>query len=247
MTRTPPPDGSERVDIVTIHAETSAVPRTEFPWHVHLCLDTPEFDKMIAPPADVRLILYQQGSLHRGWRFEHPIAALDGSLTGQNLTERNPRAVAGVQAEWQAAGFSITEDGGVLVFGPARPPKPSVTTQAVFSLNRSSNPEEILFSEAPRVEVQRIPGERTFLPVDPDMKRFYKKSSRVGDQLIHTPVVEHQRIIRVPAGELREVDRGKVQQLLSSDRPLAIRTVEDSETNREKRHPFIVRNKYRIK
>jgi len=244
----PPPDGMDRVDIIAIHAEVSIAPTDPFPWHIHLCLDTADFDKMLAPPADVRLFLYTPGSLANGWRAATPLAAFAGSLTGQNLTARNPRAgAAGVEAEWQAAGFSITEQQSVLEFDRARPPGPHVTTQAVFSIDRPSDREETLFSQAPKAEFRMIPGRRELVSLDPDMKRFYRKSDCQGDMLIHVPIAERQRVVTAPTEELRSGDHHKLLAQLAPDPNVRIEAVPLLETKERRKHPFIMRAKYRLR
>ncbi|MDB5388030.1 MAG: hypothetical protein JWM11_3676, partial [Planctomycetaceae bacterium] len=71
----PSPNVTKRADVVVIHAETDSVPTDPLPWHVHLCLETSDFDELLGPPADVRLFLYPRGALGRGWQHVMPIAA----------------------------------------------------------------------------------------------------------------------------------------------------------------------------
>jgi hypothetical protein len=244
---TPPPNGTERTDIIVIHAEADAIPEHALPWHVQLGLNTAQFDELLRLPAEVRLFLYPKNSLLGGWQNVTPIAGYSGSLTGQNLTDRNPRArLAGTPAEWRAAGFGIIEDAGVLAFGRDKPPGISVMTQAMINIDQLSDTNETLFSEAPKVEAKMLPGEQTLVPVDPDMRDFFRKRSVEGQTLIRLPVKERHLVIKVSAQDYRPTDKQKIQKYIAPERHLPVEIVEMPEQRLEKRHPFIVRAKYRL-
>ncbi len=175
----PPPNVAERADTVVIHAEFDSLPKNTLPWHVHLCLNSAEFDGLLRTPSELRLFLYPRGSLRHGWRFAVPAEAYAGSLTGLNLTASNPRASrAGTPAAWNAATFRIIESSDVLRVVPDAPPDEFVTTQAVFYVDRNSDREEDLFSEAPKIVSEPVPGERRLSNVDDDMRRFFQKGFR---------------------------------------------------------------------
>jgi hypothetical protein len=242
-----PPGRTEQAEVIWIHAEAEVKPAGPLPWHVHLCLESADFDELLSPPADVRLFLYPVGSLLGSWQRAVPIAAYGGSLTGLNLTVINPRVKgAGTTAEWREANFSITEERGVLVFAGPRPPGPRVTTQAVFSLDRESSVDESLFSERPRVESVEVAGGTSLRRVDHDVRRFYHKSSVQGDMLLYVPIIERHRVIRVSAQELRPRDYERLRLELAAGSHLPIEPIEPSERRRKKLHPFIVRAKYRL-
>jgi hypothetical protein len=242
-----PPGGADRADLLAIHAETDVVPTDPLPWHIHLCLNTADFDQLLDPPADVRLFLYPRGSLHGGWQHAAPIVAYSGSLTGLNLTARNPQTGhAGVLAEWRAATFSITEVHGVLVLGPDSPPGGSVTTQAVLNIAAQSPPDEILFSEEPKIVERMLEGERSLSSIDPDMKRFFDNKSVQGTQMVHLPIIGRRFVIKVPAYEARQRDFQKIQHQVSPELELPIELIEPSKRKLEKHHPFIIRARYRL-
>jgi hypothetical protein len=244
----PPPGGAQKADILVIHAEANPLPRAgSLPWRIHLCLNSAEFDELLTAPADVRLFLYPSGALSRGWQSATSSAAYSGSLTGQNLTAQNPRARrAGTPAEWSAANFGIVESGNVLVMGPVAPPSAAVTTQAVLYVDMQSDPHESLFSEEPRVEVKLVPGERRWTPVDADMRQFFRKKHIHGSSILHVPFTGRRQVIRVPGDEAREADFEKMKSEIGANRNIPIEFAEMSETKMMKRHPFIVRAKYRL-
>jgi hypothetical protein len=243
-----PPWGTGRANIAVIHAEADAVPTDALPWHVHLCLDTADFDDILPPGVEVRLFLYPKGSLLGGWREVIPIAAYSGSLSGQNLTAINPNVrVPGVLANWQDAKFSITEERSVLFFGPSRSPGARVTTQAVINLDTPSAPDETLFSEAPKVKLDKVPGQAHTEPADHDLKQFYTPKSVQGEMLVHVPVAERRRVLKVPAWELRQSDRSKIAAQFPADENIFIEAMEEPTPGRKKRHPFITRARYRLR
>lgn len=244
----PPPPGPERGDILVIHAETDPIPpNVRLPWHVHLCLNSPDFDKLLDAPADVRLFLYAKGTLIEGWQNATPVVAYSGKLTGKNLTAQNPHARgAGTSAEWSAANFGILESGKVLVLGPAMPPSPEVTTQAVLYIEFPSDIHESLFSEEPRVDVKLVPGRPRLAPVDPDMGRFFQKRHIHGSSMLHVPFIGRGQVIRMPQDETRESDFQKIKNEIGAGRDIPIEFAEMSETKMMKRHPFIFRAKFRL-
>jgi hypothetical protein len=244
----PPPGGAQKADILVIHAEADPLPPVgPLPWRIHLCLNSAVFDELLTAPADVRLFVYPSGALMRGWQNATPRAAYSGSLTGQNLTGQNPRARrAGTPAEWSAANFGIVQSGQVLVMGPVAPPSASVTTQAVLYVDRQSDPQESLFSEEPRVEVELVRGEQRWTPVDSDMLQFFRKKHIHGSSILHVPFTGRRQVIRVPEDEAREADFEKIQTEIGANRNIPIESVVRSEAKMMKRHPFIIRAKYRL-
>ena len=243
----PPPGSAERVDILAVHAEADPVPANPLPWHTHLCLDSSEFDELLGPPADVRLFLYPKGSLRNGWQSATPSAAFSGSLTGQNLTARNPSArQAGTPAEWSAATFGITESMGILLVCPAGPPGPSVTTQVIMHIDAVSDPAESLFSEEPKVKTELVPGEVTMSEVDSDMRRFFQNASLQGSMLVHVPFTGRRQVLNLREGDARTSDLEKIRAEIAPERDIPVEFTPLSEAKLEKRHPFIVRAKYRL-
>jgi hypothetical protein len=244
----PPLGRAQKTDILVIHAEANTLPPPgSLPWRIHLCLNSAEFDELLTAPADVRLFLYPSGTLIRGWQNATPSAAYSGSLTGQNLTAQNPRARrAGTPAEWSAANFGIVESGNFLVMGPVAPPSAAVTTQAVLYVETQIDPHESLFSEEPRVEVKLLPGEQWLTPVDSDMQRFFRKKHVHGSSILHVPFTGRRQVIRVPGDEAREADFERIQVDIGANRDIPIEFAEISEARMMKRHPFIIRAKYRL-
>lgn len=244
----PPPGGAQKSDILVIHAESDQLPpSTPLAWRIHLCLNSPEFDALLTAPADVRLFLYPKGALIGGWQIATPAAAYSGYLTGQNLTAQNPRAPgAGTPAEWRAASFGIVELGNVLVLGPDAPPSASVTTQAVLYIDTRSDPKEALFSEEPKIETRMIQGEERWTPVDSDMRQYFRRSHVRGSSILHVPFVGRRQVIRIPGDEAREADLGRIQTDIGANRYLPFEFSAISESKSMKRHPFIVRAKYRL-
>ena len=239
---------AERVDILAVHAEAGPVPANPLPWHVHLCLDSSEFDDLLEPPADVRLFFYPKGSLRNGWQSATPSAAFSGSLTGKNLTAANPRACrAGTPAEWGAATFGITESMGLLVVSPARPPEPSVTTQGIIHIDAVSDPAESLFCEEPKVKTEFVPGDVSLSEIDSDMRRFFQNNSLQGSMLVHVPFAGRRHVLNVGEGDARISDLEKIRTLIAPDTDIPVEFTRLSEAKLEKRHPFIVRAKFRLR
>lgn len=245
---TVPPGGTEPVNLLVIHAESAPLPPIDpLPWRIHLCLNSADFDKLLVPPADVRLVLYPKGALQNGWKSATPSAAYSGALTGLNLTSRNPRAAAaGTPAEWTAANFAIVESGGVLVVAPDSPLGPDVTTQAVFYVNRSANPQESVFSEKPKMEYQKIRGKEWWTEVDSDMAKFFQKDHHDGSQLLHLPAIGRRPVFKVLGEEMRDADYEKLRSGTAPDQQVLFMPMEESDSKQAKRHPFIVRAKYRL-
>lgn len=243
-----PPSPFERADFLVIHAESVPESTGSLPWHVHLSLDTPDFDELLSPPADVRLLLYPIGSLAGGWRYAMPFAAYSGSLTGQNLTARNPKTRrAGTSANWPAASYSIAETGGVLQLGPGTSPGAQVTTQAVLHILEPANAADTLFADKPKVEHVYIEGQRKLTTVDYDLRRFFRSSSIEGASLVHVPIIERRSVIRLPAAETRERDIPRLRNLLAPKRNLDVETTAPSDATQEKKHPFIAKVRYRAR
>ncbi|WP_157817541.1 hypothetical protein [Candidatus Thiodictyon syntrophicum] len=245
---TPAPSGVERNNILVIHAEGDPIPRIALPWRIHLCLDSADFDELIAAPAQVRLFLYSTGALRHGWQRATPNAAYAGKLTGLNLTALNPNAgQAGTTAAWSAADFNIVESSGVPVLAASGAPGAAVTTQAVIFINAVSSATEVLFSEKPRVEIEMEPGEQRWAPVDPDMRTFFRGSHVRGSMLLHIPIAGRRQVIRVTGNEARERDFDRIQAAVAGNRDFPVLYGEMSEARLVKRHPFIVRAKYRLR
>jgi hypothetical protein len=152
----------------------------------------------------------------------------------------------GTLAEWSAATFGISESRGVLVLGPIAPPSPQVTTQAVLHVSAPSHPEESFYSEQPKVENKLVAGEPRLLPVDPDMRRFFRRKDIYGSSMRHVPIIRRDQVIRVSEDEAREADFEKIQKEIGANRQIPIEFAEISEARMLKRHPFIVRAKYRL-
>jgi hypothetical protein len=244
----PPPGIAERVDILAVHVEADPIPTAPLPWHIQLCLDSAEFDELLEPPADVRLFFYRKGSLRNGWQSAAPSAAFSGSLTGKNLTARNPSARgAGTPAEWGAATFGITESRGFPMVSPPGPPGPLVTTQGIIHVDAASDPDESLFAEEPKVETELIPGEASLSEVDPDMRRFFQTKSLQGSMLVHVPFTGRRLVINLNEDDARTGDLEKIRAKIAPDRDIPIEFSRVSEARLEKRHPFIVRAKYRLR
>jgi hypothetical protein len=245
---TPPPGSAERVDILAVHVEADPIPADLLPWRIHLCLDSPDFDELLEPPADVRLFFYQKGSLRNGWQEATPIAAFSGSLTGKNLTAENPRARrAGTPAEWNAATFGITESKGVPIVIPPGPPGPSVTTQGIIFVDADSDPAESLFTEEPKVETVLIPGDVSLSEVDPDMRRFFQRNSLQDSSLVHVPFIGRRQVLNVHEGDARTSDLDKIRAKIAPGTDIPVEFKQLSAAQLEKRHPFIVRAKYRLR
>jgi hypothetical protein len=244
----PPGDDAQRENILVIHAEGDPGTTAPLPWRIHLCLNSAEFDGMLSAPAQVRLFLYPSGTLQSGWRNSTPSAAFSGKLTGLNLTARNPNAGrAGTTAEWSAAHFNIVESSNVLVLAPPGPPGADVTTQCVLFMDAPSSTLEVLFSDKPRVESQPIEGDRGFSIVDSDMQKYFRKDHVRGMALIHIPVVGRRQVIRVAGDEARERDFGRIRAAVADNRDFPVEYEAMSQERLIKRHPFIVRAKYRLR
>ena len=245
---TPPLGGVVRADILSVHAECDRIPEIPLPWDIHLCLKTSEFDELLTAPAELRLFLYPLGSLANGWQDRTPIAAFAGTLTGQNLTSQNPTIRSGgTPAVWSAARFSITEQGNVLVLGEARPLDPAVTTQAVLHVDGHSSVDESLFEAQPKVVNELIPGPMKLMPVDYDMRIFFKRQHVAGPMLREIPFVGRRRVIKGKEGDARPEDYDKMaEQLDRADANIPLVRDPMTDAERSKRHPFIVRAKYRL-
>lgn len=241
------PQLAERTDVLVVHAEADRIPDLPLPWRMHLCLNSAEYDDLLAEPVDVHLLLYPSGSLVYGWQRATPVAAFSGLLTGKNLTDKNPYAKrAGTPAAWAAANFSIVDTGSVLVLRPDSAPGPQVTTQAVMNFDSHANPEDSLFSDEPKVVTRPVPGEVWSTTVDEDMRRFFRRQHVQGSQLLHQLVIDRQQVVRVPEDEFRQGDFAKIRAELADYRNLPLEYAERTDQERMGRHPFIVRARYRV-
>lgn len=240
--------GEDRlVDVLVIHAEGDTNSTVELPWRIHLCLNSDYFDQLLRPPANVRLFLYRSGTLRGGWQYQRPIAAYSGKLTGQNLTSRNPNAGrAGTTAEWSSADYNVIESNDVLHMAPSGPPDPAVATQSVLYIDATSDLDELLFSVKPKVDLERQPGERRLTPLDPDMRQFFRSDDVQGDCLRHVPYVGRKRVVRIADDEARPSDVERVRSMLGNESELLLRHEETLRPRLEKRHPFIVRARFRF-
>jgi hypothetical protein len=254
-----PPIIVQRDDVVAIHAEMDVTPTDSLPWHVHLCLETDQYDEMLRPPVKVRLYLYSPGRLQHGWWESEPVRVLKGKLTGLNLTARNPDAAdAGTQAQWRTAEYGITETRGVLAFGLEQRAERTVATQAVISISGDATVRddavvrddgiisEYHFSKPPRIEFQNVLGPRAVRNVDPDVREFFSPRSVEGQNLVHLPIARREQVIKVPAEETRSSDRERLRQQLSQGRDLPLVEETPVEDRRRERHPCILRMKYRL-
>ncbi|QDU28937.1 hypothetical protein ETAA8_40430 [Anatilimnocola aggregata] len=245
----PPPGDVERANVLVIHAEADDVNGLTFPLRVHLCLNSADFDSLLAPPADVRLFIYPSHSLQSGWVNANPLIALSGYLTGQNLTGRNPTARrAGTDAAWAAANLNIIESGGVLRVTRPGPPGPDVTTQAVLFIDGRASGRECFFSQKPKAIEVPVLGKEYWTEVDPDMARFFSREHVQGNHLLHIPIIGRDQQISVKGDEVREVDMQKLQQEIGSPERLVQLEFDDEDySSNAKRHPFILRAKYRLR
>lgn len=242
-----PPNDTRREDTLVIHAEGHLDANSGLPCRIHLCLDSPNYDDLLTAPVPVRLFLYENGSLTRGWQAAIPKAAFSGVLSGLNLTGLNPSVRrGGTTAEWSSANFNIEEAGGVLVLGDAGPPRRGVTTQAVLAIDAIADTQEALFTEKPRIDQRLISGTERFAAVDPDMRKFFRKADVHAAGLLHVPVVGREQVIRVAEGDLRLRDFDRIRARIAGRQQIAIESDELSEARRVRRHPFLVRAKYKL-
>lgn len=243
-----PLDLAQRDELLVIHAEAGASPAGPLPWRIHLCLNSEQYDELLSPPARVRLLLYPPHSLLGGWQHATPHAAYTGSLTGLNFTGLNSRALrGGTPAEWQAASFSVVESRAVLVMvNSAGPVGSRVTTQAVLSINTPANPKESLLSDEPKMTSVPVPGEVRRSAIDPDMRRFFRRKDVEGSSLLHIPIVARRRAVRLAADEVRPADLETIRSRYAPDESVEVTLEGRSFAERKKRHPFILRTKYRL-
>lgn len=242
-----PPNDTRREDILVIHAEGQIDGDSGLPCRIHLCLDSSTYDQMLAAPVPVRLFLYHKGALANGWQNAMPTTAFAGVLTGLNLTGLNPNAGrGGTTAEWSAADFNIEENAGIPTLTDPRPPSREVTTQAVLSIEQVSNPDEALFSEKPRVEQRTIPGADRFAAIDADMRRFFRSSDVQPTGLLHVPVIGREQVIRIAEGDVRLSDHDRIRYRIAGRQQIKIESDAVPEERLRRRHPFIVRAKYRF-
>jgi hypothetical protein len=121
-------------------------------------------------------------------------------------------------------------------------------TQAVINIDRTSEDlNESLLSVAPKVEPRLIEGQSSLSTLDPDMRKFFRKSSVQGSMLVRQPFTGRKHVISVPADEARVRDYEKIQREIAPGRDLPIELAEPSEAKLAKRHPFIIRARYRLR
>lgn len=204
-------------DILVIHAEAVNIPSGPFPLHVHLCLEDDQFDDLLARLTDLKLFLYAPGSLVAGWQKVAPIAAMSGSLTGINLTGKNPRSRgSGTAAEWAAAHWNIEPHGKTLVLVAASPPNNRVTTQAVINITGPSRLDEILLAEEPRITKKLISGKPRMVSIDSDMVEGFSKVSTMFGMVEEVPVTGRKLVVSLGASDARDVDLGRIRELSKS-------------------------------
>jgi hypothetical protein len=236
-----------RAELIAIHAESEGIPKVPMPWHVQLSVDSPDFDRLLSPPTDVRLFLYPLGSLCRGWQSIMPRAAFSGRLTGLNLTSRNPRASqTGTTAAWTSTDFGISESRGVLIVGPSRPPGPSVMTQFVMHFDSTCDAHEPLFSEEPKMESQMTTAPAQLTDVDTEMRCFYSKKSLSGFKLVNIRNTGRHRVLKLIEEDTRTGDIERISMKFGHKMAIPIEMGAPSALQPEKQHPLIVRVKYRL-
>lgn len=243
-----PPNDTKREDILVLHVEQHFEFGRNLPCRIHLCLNSPDFDELLAAPVTVRLFLYRPGALARGWQDALPSAAFSGVLTGVNLTGRNPKTGrGGTTAEWSAADFNIEENNdGILLLTHPGPPTRGVATQAVLSIVANSDPNEALFSERPRVEQRSVPGTERVAAIDLDMRKFFRSADVQPHGLLHVPIVRREQFIRVAEGDVRSRDFDRIRTRIAGRQQIGIESETLSDERLRRRHPFIVRAKYRL-
>ena len=246
---TPPIIATAPVNILAIHAEADGVPSNPLPWYVQLALDSAEFDDLLNLSAQARLFLYPKGALSRGWQSVSPIAGYSGSLTGQNRTATNPsNPGAGTAALWTAATFGIAVPGrGVPVLSAAGLPGPAVATQALLHLNSKADLSEDLFSDKPKFETRHIEGETRYSAVDDDMRRFFKNDSIRGESLVHVPYTGKRDVLLLPADGSHDKAVAKIRSLFPEEYNAPVEYLLPDERRSEKRHPFIVRVRSKLR
>jgi hypothetical protein len=245
----PPPGDVERADVLVIHAEADDVTGLTFPLRAHLCLNSADLGDLLMLPAEVRLFVYPAHTLRGGWTKANPFLAFSGYLTGQNLTGRNPKARGGgTAAAWADANLNIIEAGGVLRVTPPAPPGPDVTTQAVLFIDGHATKDECFFSQKPKAKEVPVAGEKYWTEVDQDMAQFFSREHVQGSHLLHIPIIGREQQVSVKGNEIREVDIQKLQQEMGSSKRLVQLEFDDEDySSNAKRHPFILRAKYRLR
>lgn len=241
-----PPGKVRREDLLVLHAESDVDLEAFLPCRLHLCLDSSEYDELLRAPVSVRLHLYSVGSLARGWQAAEPKKAFSGLVTGVNFTGRNPNtARAGATAEWPAD-FNVDERDGVLALSRTAVAGRQVATQAVVSIHGIAPIYEPLFTERPRVIRELITGQERILPLDSDMRKFFRASDTRPEGLLLSPAIGRRQVVRVAIGDLRASDHAQVRSALTGRPDIPIETEEPREKHPSRRHPFIVRAKYRL-
>jgi hypothetical protein len=97
------------------------------------------------------------------------------------------------------------------------------------------------------VELKSVPGEPRLSDIDPDMRRFFSKPSIEGTKLVNVPYDGRRLEISMPIEDVRSSDVDKIQSRLSRGEDLQVAFSETQRVSREKRHPFIVRVKFRLR
>ena len=226
---------------LVIHAECSAS-LIAFPWHIQLRVKNDNLDDVLAPPGQVRLYLYNPGALVGGWQSAKARQVCAGIITGLNFTASHP-ATAGISADWARANYVIDQIGGIPTMTPPASLPLGTMTQSLLRIDEPCTLDEIWLSEKPKATIVREHGPDSRLTVDDDMQKFFKASSREGEQVIFRPIVGLKKKLELPKEEVRaEVAETLWQKLQGFDSP----QVSLIEAKSKDVDGFIYRRKYRL-
>lgn len=226
---------------LVIHAECSAS-LIAFPWHIQLRVKNDSLDDVLAPPGQVRLYLYNPGALVGGWQSAKARQVCAGIITGLNFTASHP-ATAGISADWARANYVIDQIGGIPTMTPPASLPLGTMTQSLLRIDEPCTLDEIWLSEKPKATIVREHGPDSRLTVDDDMQKFFKASSREGEQVIFRPIVGLKKKLELPKEEVRaEVAETLWQKLQGFDSP----QVSLIEAKSKDVDGFIYRRKYRL-
>lgn len=233
----------EVVDGVEIHTESESIPTRAMPWHARLGLRSANFDSLLRPVLMVRLHLYAPGALARGWRTADPWASYAGSLTGLNLTDIHPEN-PGVRATWSEEHFAITEERGVLYFSETIPRSEGIVTQAVLNIDGIAPPGEVFLPIRPRTSSEDEVHSRSLGRVDPDLVRFFERSSLSDGHLIYDILRPGRLRWEFPLEDMRPREQEKLR--LDAERFDAEVSDLPEFVPPGLRHPFIRRIRFQL-
>lgn len=205
----PPPPAPPGTETLIIHAETGGL-MVDKGDHIHLRLETIQYDTILNPGGAIWVYLYKEGELSQAKPRPRPQAAFSGVLTALNHTQKHPRN-PGIPAAWQDAAFIIEPVNHVYKLLKPSEMSQRVVTQSVIHIQKEENPDSIWFRSPKQIITVKEPVPSSFHPLNPQFRGCFSTSSSQGNQLVRKPRARRRLIYRVISEDAGRLDPGAIQ------------------------------------